>query len=113
MLYGITIKHRVVWCQDQTTARETNIMNRHYINECIRKALEMSREMLMLADDGDAVREDVGCGILYGTIRDSAYKIRALAEAEMLAHKRKGLGDQGDKEPLIKASICEDKNTID
>jgi len=89
------------------------MMDRHYTNECIRKVLELSRDMLMLADDGDAAREDVGCGILYGTIRDSAYKIRALAEAEMLAHKRKGRGDPGDIEPLVRTSTHEDKNNID
>ena len=31
--------------------------------------------MLDLANEGDAVREDVGCGILYAVLRDSAYKI--------------------------------------
>ena len=35
-----------------------------------------------LADEGDLLREDVGCGILYAVLRDSAYKIKKLAEAE-------------------------------
>lgn len=46
--------------------------------------------MLHLADEGDAVREDVGCGILYAVLRDSAYKIKKLAEAEREAHTKKG-----------------------
>ena len=46
--------------------------------------------MLILADQGDAVREDVGCGILYAVVRDSAYKIKKLAEAEREAHAKKG-----------------------
>jgi hypothetical protein len=46
--------------------------------------------MLHLADEGDAVREDVGCGILYAVLRDSAYKIKKLAEAERAAHTKKG-----------------------
>jgi len=29
--------------------------------------------MIDLADEGDADREDTGCGILYGVLRDSAY----------------------------------------
>jgi hypothetical protein len=46
--------------------------------------------MLELADAGDAAREDVGCGVLYGVLRDSAYKLQKLAEAEQEAHLRKG-----------------------
>ena len=59
-------------------------------NETIRKTLEMTEGMLELADKGDAVREDVGCGVLYAVLRDSAYKIRKLAEAEREAHSKKG-----------------------
>lgn len=54
------------------------------------KTLEMTRAMLELADEGDRDREDVGCGILYGVLRDCAYKIRRLAEQEREAHVRKG-----------------------
>jgi hypothetical protein len=50
----------------------------------------MVEGMLDLADEGDSVREDVGCGILYAVLRDSAYKIKKLAEAERTAHARKG-----------------------
>ena len=46
--------------------------------------------MMSLADKGDAEREDVGCGILYGLLRDSAYKLMQMAEAEKRAHMRKG-----------------------
>jgi len=46
--------------------------------------------MLILADEGDAVREDAGCGVLYGVLRDAAYKIKQLAENEREAHIRKG-----------------------
>ena len=59
-------------------------------NDTIRKTLEMVEGMLDLADEGDSVREDVGCGILYAVLRDSAYKIKKLAEAERTAHARKG-----------------------
>lgn len=55
-------------------------------NEHIRKALMFADELLALADQGDQVREDVGCGVLFGTIRDCAYKIRALAESELVGH---------------------------
>lgn len=59
-------------------------------SESIRKTLDIVKTMLELADEGDAVREDVGCGILYAVLRDSAYKIKKLAEAEREAHSKKG-----------------------
>ena len=59
-------------------------------DETIKKTLALAERMLTLADQGDAVREDSGCGVLYGVLRDSAYKIRHLAEAEREAHIRKG-----------------------
>ncbi len=46
--------------------------------------------MIELADQGDADREDTGCGVLYGVLRDSAYKIRQLAEKEKSRHQAKG-----------------------
>jgi len=59
-------------------------------DESIKKTLELVKNMLDVADDGDAVREDTGCGVLYSVLRDSAYKIRRLAEAEREAHIKKG-----------------------
>jgi hypothetical protein len=46
--------------------------------------------MIRLADQGDNDREDTGCGILYGVLRDSAYKLKRLAEEEKRKHKAKG-----------------------
>jgi hypothetical protein len=59
-------------------------------DEAIKRTLDLVKEMLDLADEGDAVREDTGCGVLYSVVRDSAFKIRKLAEAERDAHIRKG-----------------------
>jgi len=59
-------------------------------DKSIRKTLEMVKAMLEVADQGDAVREDRGCGVLYGVVRDSAYRIKKLAEAEKEAHIKKG-----------------------
>ncbi|MBF0225642.1 MAG: hypothetical protein HQK76_09335 [Desulfobacterales bacterium] len=63
---------------------ETNIINRN-----LRKVIRLSYEMLELADHGDTHREDAGCGIVYGTLRDTAYKIRKLAENEISNHEKK------------------------
>lgn len=59
-------------------------------DESIRKTIEITQAMLSLADQGDAVREDSGCGVLYSVMRDAAYKIKRLAQAEMQAHIAKG-----------------------
>ena len=56
----------------------------------IQKTLVLAQDMIRLADEGDAQREDEGCGLLYGILRDSAYKIRKMAEAEKESHIRKG-----------------------
>lgn len=59
-------------------------------NETIKETLSLTESMLTLSDKGDMVREDDGCGILYGVLRDSAYKIKKLAEAEKESHKKRG-----------------------
>jgi hypothetical protein len=59
-------------------------------DESIKKTFKVVEDMLKIADEGDAVREDIGCGVLYGVVRDSAYKIKKLAEAEKDAHIKKG-----------------------
>ena len=56
----------------------------------IKKTLEMADAMIKLATKGDAEREDNGCGILYGIVLDSAYKIKKIAEDEKEAHIKKG-----------------------
>jgi hypothetical protein len=59
-------------------------------DKSIEKALQLAGKMLELADEGDALREDSNCGILFGVIRDSGFKIRQLAELERDAHIKKG-----------------------
>ena len=59
-------------------------------DESIKETLDLAENMLDLADKGDAVREDNGCGVLYGILRDSAFKIKQLAQAERDAHIKKG-----------------------
>ena len=59
-------------------------------NECIKRLLELSREMIILADDGQAAAEDDGCRLMYGVLQDCAYKLRKKAEEEKAAHCRTG-----------------------
>ncbi|MBW1735698.1 MAG: hypothetical protein JRF51_16690 [Deltaproteobacteria bacterium] len=59
-------------------------------DESIKETIVLAEQMLKAADRGDAVREDNGCGVLYGILRDSAFKIKKLAEVERDAHIKKG-----------------------
>lgn len=59
-------------------------------NHNIKKTLNLVDEMIRIADMGDIEREDNGCGILYGVLRDSAYKVKKLAEQEKEKHIKKG-----------------------
>ena len=59
-------------------------------DENIKNTLKLAKNMISLAEKGDAEREDAGCGILYGVLLDSAYKIRKIAEVEKEAHIKKG-----------------------
>ncbi|MDM8516185.1 hypothetical protein QUF76_08315 [Desulfobacterales bacterium HSG16] len=56
----------------------------------IKETLDLVKSMLKLADKGDIEREDTGCGIMYGVLRDSAYKLKKLAEEEREKHIAKG-----------------------
>ena len=56
----------------------------------ILRILQLISEMIELANVGDIEREDTGCGILYGMLRDSAYKLKKMAEQEKESHIKKG-----------------------
>ena len=60
----------------------------------LKQVISLAERMIRLADKGDSDREDTGCGILYGMLRDSGYKIMQLAEAEKLKHIAKGWWDE-------------------
>jgi len=57
-------------------------------NKGIIKSLDLAKEMLILSDKGEALREGAGCGV-FGLIRDTAYKIRQPAEEENDTHIKK------------------------
>lgn len=63
---------------------EKDIADKH-----LEKVIAYCIEMLELADLGDNYRSDDGCGIVYGALRDSAYKIKKLAENELKRHSSK------------------------
>lgn len=63
-------------------------------NRNIKKTLSLAKCMIRLADIGDADRDDTGCGVLYGILRDSGYKLKQLAEKEKGAHEKKGAWEE-------------------
>ena len=56
----------------------------------IEKTIELAQEMIRLARQGDEYREDNGCGVLYGILLDSGYRILNLAQEEKQKHINKG-----------------------
>ena len=63
-------------------------------NDNLLKTIRLTREMLALADEGDRDRGDDSCGIVYGVLRDCAYRLRKLAEEECEKHKGAGKWDE-------------------
>ena len=60
-------------------------------SKLIAEALVLVGQMNELADKGHEVSEDDGCLLLYGIIRDCAYRIRGEAQKELEKHKARGL----------------------
>jgi len=60
----------------------------HPCDHYIEQSLRIARRLLALADGGDSTRDDDGCGILFGVLRDCAYKIRRQALREQAAHAK-------------------------
>jgi len=59
-------------------------------NQNLKRLLKLTRDMLALADEGDRDRNDASCGILYGVLRDAAYRLRNMAADECTRHKANG-----------------------
>jgi hypothetical protein len=61
------------------------------------QTIELARQMIALAQTGYEQREDSGCGILYGILLDSGYRLLDLAQKEKQAHMQKGWWKNLDK----------------
>ena len=57
----------------------------------LKEAIDLSGRMINLADRGVEGCQDDGCLVVYGILRDCAYKIRTSAEKELLEHDKVGL----------------------
>ena len=61
-------------------------MEQTLFDKNLNRVIDLCYEMLEVADYGDKHRNDAGCGVVYGTLRDVAYKLRSLAEKELVLH---------------------------
>jgi hypothetical protein len=69
-------------------------------NRNIVRALELAEKMIRLSEEGEADAEDDGCVLLYGIVRDCAYKIRAQARQERETHIERGVWREPDEGEL-------------
>jgi hypothetical protein len=61
------------------------------------RTIDLAHEMIQLAQTGYEQREDPGCGILYGILLDSGYRVLELAQKEKHMHRQKGWWDNAVK----------------
>jgi hypothetical protein len=63
-------------------------------NTLIKEVLGLTRQMIILADEGNVAASDDGCRLLYGVLGDCAYKIKTMALKEKENHLAKGKWDE-------------------
>ena len=56
----------------------------------IARTIVLAQQMIKLAQTGYEQREDPSCGVLYGILLDSGYRVLALAKKEKQSHLKKG-----------------------
>lgn len=68
---------------------DANPNERDYLQEAVR----LAQQLLVLADEGEAHATEDTCRIVFGVIRDCAYKVTIEANEERCAHARHGSQD--------------------
>jgi len=56
------------------------------------ESLDLANRMIALSHQGDEDREDNGCGILYGVMRDAGFRLKDLVTREIASHEQKAGG---------------------
>ena len=54
----------------------------------LNRVKQLCYEMLEIADYGDKYRKDDGSGVVFGLLRDCAYKIRSVTEKQIARHEQ-------------------------
>ena len=68
----------------------------------IARTIDLAQKMIKLAQMGYEQREDPGCGVLYGILLDSGYRLLDLAQKEKHTHMQKGWWDNSIKKETSK-----------
>jgi hypothetical protein len=55
----------------------------------LQESLKLADRMIALSFQGDQDREDNGCGIIYGMMRDAGFRLKQLVTREIENHRRK------------------------
>ena len=63
----------------------------------IAQTIELAQEMVKLAHKAYEQREDPGCGVLYGILLDSGYRLLDIAQKEKQVHINKGWWNNSNK----------------
>ena len=67
----------------------------------IAQTIALAQQMIKLAQTGYEQREDPGCGVLYGILLDSGYRLLDLAQKEKHTHMKKGWWKNSIKKETI------------
>ncbi len=59
-------------------------------NTLIKEVFELTRKMIILADEGNAAANDDGCRLLFSVLGDCAYKVKMEAQREKESHQKFG-----------------------
>lgn len=68
----------------------------------IARTINLAKEMIKLARTGYEQREDPDCGVLYGIMLDTGYRLLDLAEKEKNKHIQKGWWNRSIREEKAK-----------
>jgi hypothetical protein len=63
-------------------------------DENLQRTIRLTSVMLVLADEGDRDHLDASYGVLHGLLRDMAYRLRTIAEAECARPLEAGDGER-------------------
>ncbi len=65
------------------------------------RTIDLAHQMIELAQTGYEQREDPSCGVLYGILLDSGYRLLDLAQKETHAHRQKGWWDHSIRKEAL------------
>ena len=66
----------------------------HIGNEYISEAMKMAQRIMRMANCGELLTSNDECGVLFGVLRDCAYKIRKQATRDSQIQKEKTIADE-------------------